>query len=197
VKSNLTPAEKAHKEIMQIIMKMFYHKLEPTEKNRLAELAGFYRNGRGPTPKDKKHLPQITDADFETPGAVKALAEKIIGRPIWFTPEKAKPSRKIGAKDKQVQERKAKSAELYTSKVDGKELRPMQIYEEMAAETIDKRDDGRTDADAHDFAIRIAKRDVSDGLKIVEKEKMTSEQAEGIAFSLQHVWNKHTRNHKE
>lgn len=182
----MNKAELAHKEIMAIIVKMLNgQRPVPAERERLAELASFYRGGKGAPPKEKRHLPRITDADFKTPESMKQLCERIIGRPIWVTPEKLKTGRPEGSIDNQVHARKVAAAKQ--SKNGNRSKLVDDKLEKMKHQ----------DASAFYSAERMVKRDVADGEKAIEtSEAITRELRERtteITKSLRYIYDKHTK----
>ena len=79
------------REALEILAIGHFRKLKPAEQERLAELLGWYKQGgKGPPPKDKRHLERITSSDFRTPAAYKKLEDrvliKILGRTSHLVP---------------------------------------------------------------------------------------------------------------
>lgn len=109
-----TAQQEQWEKIVQLALVIgLYRKLTKAEKEELAGLLGYYYHGkRGPVPEKKKQLPHFGEADFRTPAAYKALADKIFScslpDPQW---KEGCPTGTI--KSKAVQERKKERAKAY------------------------------------------------------------------------------------
>lgn len=151
-----------YKEVIQLVIVVgFSRKLTKAERKRLADLTGYFmKEGKGAIPKDKRHLPRITEADFRTREAYKQLAEKILQRPIAASPYWSEGWKKGQVRCQEVRERKEKRATTFIEADLNDPI--MTIYCDLADEILAAREDGRTDCDAQRSAINIVARDIKD-----------------------------------
>ncbi|MGD9641025.1 MAG: hypothetical protein AB7U37_07240 [Synergistaceae bacterium] len=174
-------------EALKLIMKGFERKHTPAEQKLLAKLTGSKnKRTRGPIPKAHKDGRWITQADYRTPAAYKALAERLWGKPINAEPQWKEGCPRGTIKKKEADDRRKSRAKQYLGRG---ELKPMQIVDRMADVILNERSDGRNDADAQHSARMQVFRDVAKAVPQVHHETAVLPQ---IAESLQQIFSRHT-----
>ncbi|BET57918.1 hypothetical protein [Geobacter sp. 60473] len=187
----MTPEE--YKEVIQLVIVVgFSRKLTKAERRRLANLTGYFMQERqGPAPKDKRHLPRITEADFRTREAYKQLAEKILQRPIAASPCWSEGWRKGQFRCQEVRERKEKRATTFIEADLHDSI--MKIYYDLADEILADREDARTDCDAQRSAINIVARDIKDvRVQVLDNGWLRPHVMSDIATGMANLLKKHT-----
>jgi len=188
-------SDNTYEELFQIIMKGFSYKLSPQERSRFAELAGYYKGGRGRPRKDKIHLPRISDADFDMPNAYKSLVEITIGKAVSITPN-WKKHRPKGVKQKHVRERQIERFEfekkkysenpaLYTTVVLSEEVANI-VYPTQTTQTDEEH---VREVTRYDSEVRKFRRDIFEGHKIVQIQQ---DAMQDISTSIHKIFKSHS-----
>lgn len=182
-------------QIIQLVVVIgLSRKLTRTEKEKLADLIGYYFHGKkGPVPEKKKYLPRFGESDFRTPSAYKALAERILASTGIHecslpAPQWAEGYPKDRIRSETVQERKKERATVYFDA--DLDTPSTHIFIDLA--------DGITT----ESALKSVMRDIRDGKKLAllapgsfEKYGKPAMDKE-IATGMTALWNKHTEKNR-
>lgn len=191
----MTPAETQHKELMGLIMRGMVHVLTYAERNRFAELTGFFR-GKGKPPKAAGI--RATDQDFEDPERFRLLCEKAIRRPIHQTPvwEACRPK---GSKSDTTKNRKAERYRLECEALhnDPEGCTTLALFEQATGmfpptQTHDMSERRyKQKLSEYNSALSAFRRDLTQGHQQAMNDAGRQTMISGIAESIRNIYNSH------